>query len=81
MAKGILLVEDDREISQLVTSHLEQENFIVYRAFDGEEALTLLEKNEVDIILLDLMLPKLSGMDLLKRIRATSVIPVLDHFR
>lgn len=77
MAKGILLVEDDREISQLVTSHLEQENFIVYRAFDGEEALTLLEKNEVDIILLDLMLPKLSGMDLLKRIRATSVIPVL----
>ena len=79
--KVILLVEDDREISQLVTSHLEQENFIVYRAFDGEEALTLLEKNEVDLILLDLMLPKLSGMDLLKRIRATSVIPVLDHFR
>ncbi|MEI4770795.1 response regulator transcription factor [Psychrobacillus sp. FJAT-51614] len=77
MSNVILLVEDDREISQLVTSHLKQENFIVYRAFDGEEALTLLEKNEVDIILLDLMLPKISGMELLKRIRATSVIPVL----
>ena len=46
-------------------------------AFDGEEALALLEKNEVDLILLDLMLPKLSGMDFLKRIRTTSLIPVL----
>ena len=44
MQKNILLVEDDREISQLVTSQLEQENFIVYSAFDGEEALTLLER-------------------------------------
>ncbi len=75
--KSILLVEDDREISKLVTCHLEQENFTVLTSFDGEEALALLKKNEVDLILLDLMLPKLSGVDFLKQIRATSLIPVL----
>jgi len=75
--KNVLLVEDDREISKLIKSHLEQENLTVLTAFDGEEALALLKENEVDIILLDLMLPKLSGMDFLKQLRATSLIPVL----
>lgn len=77
MQKNVLLVEDDREISKLIKSHLEQENLTVLTAFDGEEALALLKENEVDIILLDLMLPKLSGMDFLKQLRATSLIPVL----
>ena len=77
MQKKILLVEDDREISKLVTDQLEKENFTVLIAFDGEEALALLKENEVDLILLDLMLPKLSGMDFRKRIRTTSLIPVL----
>ncbi|MFS0615843.1 response regulator transcription factor [Lederbergia ruris] len=77
MQKNILLVEDDIEISKLVTNHLEGENFTVFAAFDGEEALTLLGKNKIDLILLDLMLPKLSGMDLLKQIRSTNLIPVL----
>lgn len=75
--KNILLVEDDVDISKLVTSHLEQENFTIFTAFDGEEALTLLRKNKFDLILLDLMLPKLSGMDFLKQIRSTNLIPVL----
>jgi DNA-binding response OmpR family regulator len=76
--KKILLVEDDREISKLVTSQLEKENFNVLTAFDGEEALTLLQNNDdIDLILLDLMLPKLSGMEFLKQVRATSVIPVM----
>lgn len=77
MQKNILLVEDDKEISQLVTSHLEKENFSVITAFDGEEALTYFEKKEIDLILLDLMLPKVSGMDFLKKLRETSLIPVL----
>lgn len=74
---SILLVEDDSDISKLVKSHLEQENFKVLTAFDGEEAIALLQKNKVDLILLDLMLPKLSGMDVLKQIRVNSLIPVL----
>ncbi|MBS4195186.1 response regulator [Bacillus sp. FJAT-49870] len=72
-----MLVEDNRDISKLVKSHLEQENFTVLTAFDGEEALALLKKYKVDLILLDLMLPKLNGMDFLKQIRTTSLVPVL----
>ncbi|MBO0993439.1 response regulator transcription factor [Bacillus sp. SD088] len=75
--QNILLVEDDLEISKLVSSHLEEENFTVLTAFDGEEALALLGKNKIDLILLDLMLPKLSGIDFLKQIRSTSLMPVL----
>ncbi|AXI11150.1 DNA-binding response regulator [Oceanobacillus zhaokaii] len=77
MQKTVLLVEDDKDISELVSNHLGQENFTVITAFDGEGALELLKKNEVDLILLDLMLPKLSGLDFLKQVRTTSLIPVL----
>lgn len=77
MQKTVLLVEDDKDISELVKNHLEQENFNVLTAYDGEDALNLLEKNEVDLILLDLMLPKISGIELLKKIRTTSLISVL----
>jgi DNA-binding response OmpR family regulator len=77
MQKNILLVEDDREISKLITSHLIKENFSVHIAFDGEEALTIFEKEVINLILLDLMLPKLSGTDLLKLVRETSLVPVL----
>lgn len=77
MQKRILLVEDDREISKLIKDHLEQENFTVLTALDGEEALTLFKKDEFDLILLDLMLPKFSGMDVLKKIREESLLPVL----
>jgi len=75
--KVILLVEDDKEINQLVKGQLEQEAFKVVTAYNGEDALHLLEQHEVDLILLDLMLPKLGGMEVLKRIRATKHTPVL----
>ncbi len=68
MSKKILIVEDDKEISEIVTSHLEQEHFIVRTAFDGEEALQRFEDEPMDLVLLDLMLPKLNGMEFLKRI-------------
>lgn len=77
MQKRILLVEDDREINKLIKDHLEQENFKVLTAFDGEEALSLFKKEEFDLILLDLMLPKFSGMDILKKVREKSLLPVL----
>lgn len=77
MQKKILLVEDDKEINELVTSHLEQENFTVVNAFDGEEAIQLFENKSIDLVLLDIMLPKLNGMEFLKRIRETSFVPIL----
>ncbi|MGP4080673.1 response regulator transcription factor [Pseudalkalibacillus sp. R45] len=77
MQKKILLVEDDLEINELVSNYLEQENFTVFTAFDGEEAIQLFENKSIDLVLLDLMLPKLNGMEFLKRIRETSFVPVL----
>ena len=77
MQKVILLVEDDREISELVADRLQQESYEVLTAFDAEEAQERLAKDKVDLILLDLMLPKLSGLELLKIIRTTHVTPVL----
>lgn len=77
MTKRILLAEDDKEISQLIEHHLEQEHYTVYTAHDGEEADALLGRGTFDLILLDLMLPKINGMELLKRIREKSVVPVL----
>lgn len=75
--KKILLVEDDREISKLVEDHLSREGFQVITAYDGEEAERLLSGEQLDLILLDLMLPKVSGMDLLDKIRDKSHIPVI----
>lgn len=77
MPKRILLAEDDVEISQLIESHLKQEHYIVCPAHDGEEAAALFQKEKFDLILLDLMLPQINGMDLLKKIRETSVVPVV----
>lgn len=77
MTKKILIVEDDKEISNLVKRNLEQENFKVFTAFDGEEALHVFDDKTIDLILLDLMLPKMNGMEFLKKIRETSFVPIL----
>jgi len=77
MPKRILLVEDDKDISQLIESHLKQENYEVLIALDGEEAESFIDQEEFDLVLLDLMLPKVSGMEVLKRIRERSVVPIL----
>jgi len=74
---AILLIEDDRSISEMVTNHLTLEGYRVFPAFDGEEARGLLLRNDYDLIILDLMLPRLNGMDLLQIIRQKSWVPVI----
>lgn len=73
----ILLVEDDREISEMLEEFLIQEAFEVVPAFDGLEACEKFEDGEFDLVLLDLMIPKMSGMDVMKTIREKSVVPIL----
>ncbi|MDA7026384.1 response regulator transcription factor [Bacillus sp. CLL-7-23] len=73
----ILLVEDDHSISEVIHHYLTKEDFQVELAFDGEEGIRLFQHNSYDLILLDLMLPKLNGIDFLKLIREQSNIPVL----
>lgn len=77
MKHNILLVEDDRSISEMVEAYLTLEGFQVVLAADGEEALQLFNQDRYDLILLDVMLPKLNGIDFLKKIRENSLVPVL----
>lgn len=68
MAK-ILLVEDDQDFSMMVKAGLEGERHVVDCAFDGDEAMHLLKSEEYDLVVLDWQLPKLSGIDVLKKLR------------
>ena len=65
----ILLVEDEIEILDAITEYLEREGYAVTRAVDGEEALRRVESERPDLVLLDVGLPGLSGLDVLQRLR------------
>ncbi|HTW75039.1 MAG TPA: response regulator transcription factor [Steroidobacteraceae bacterium] len=74
----ILIVEDDRKLADFVARGLRAERFAVDLAYDGLEGLRYLQSYEYDLLVLDLMLPQLSGMELLRRLRRTHPgLPVL----
>lgn len=75
-AKTILIIEDDIQIGNLEQEVLESEGYICIRAYSGTEAALLLEKNHPDLIILDLMLPGLSGEQLLAKISSIPVIVI-----
>ncbi len=77
MSNKVLVVDDEKLIVKGLKFSLEQEGFKVECAYDGEEALQLAKKNKYDIILLDIMLPKLSGMEVCQRIREYSNVPII----
>lgn len=74
----ILVVEDEKKVASFIKKGLEEEHYAVDIAYDGEEGLSLAQINEYDLILLDIMLPKLDGMEVLTRIRGNgSSVPIL----
>ena len=75
--KRILVVDDEEMIVRTVKAYLDQEGFKTYTAYDGEEALRAFNEKGPDLIILDLMLPKLSGIEVTKRIRSTSTVPII----
>jgi two-component system phosphate regulon response regulator PhoB len=78
--KTILIVEDEPDIQELIRYHLEKEGFATVKASDGRQALDIIEHNNPDLVLLDLMLPVISGLDVLKTIRfawGLSALPVI----
>ncbi len=75
--KRILIVDDEERIVQTVKAYLDQEGFKTYTASDGEAALRAFEEKGPDLIVLDLMLPRLSGIEVTKKIRATSNVPII----
>ncbi|EEU12426.1 MULTISPECIES: response regulator transcription factor [Anaerococcus] len=74
---NILIIEDEQGISKIIKSYLEKEGYNVFQAFDGKEGLDFFENEQIDLILLDLMIPKISGEDLIKEIRNKSNVPVI----
>ncbi|GAA0116557.1 response regulator transcription factor [Clostridium sp. CTA-19] len=77
MKNKILLIEDDIAISEMVENYLRKEGFNITTAFDGEEGLVKFLNNSFDLIILDIMMPKLDGMEVMRIIREKSVIPIL----
>lgn len=74
---NILLVEDDKNIGEMIYDFLTSENYMVETAIDGQTAINIFKDHTFDIVLLDLMLPKSSGFEVLKYIRGVSVIPII----
>ena len=77
MAKKVLVVDDEKLIVKGIRFSLEQDGMEVDCAYDGEEALRMAREKEYDIILLDVMLPKLDGFEVCQQLRETSSVPVV----
>ena len=77
MAEKILLVEDEEKLARMVEMELRYEGYEVTKAFDGRSGLDQALSGKYDLVLLDIMLPQLSGMEVLRRLRRESDLPVI----
>lgn len=73
----ILIVEDEESIREIEKAYLKRAGYTVLEAEDGEKALSIFKQEKVDLVILDLNLPKLDGIEVCKRIRVTSQVPVI----
>jgi DNA-binding response OmpR family regulator len=76
-ASTILLVDDEDAVQKLLSFPLERDGYRVIPARDGEEALARFSEHDVDLVVLDLMLPRLDGLEVCKRLRARSTVPII----
>ena len=75
--KKILVVDEEKPISEIVKYNLVKEGYEVFTAYDGEEALEKVEEVEPDLIILDLMLPKMDGLEVAREVRKTHDMPII----
>jgi DNA-binding response OmpR family regulator len=73
----ILLVDDEDSVRKVLAFPLEKDGYEVVQAADGEEALARFGERDVDLVVLDIMLPRLDGLEVCKRLRATSTVPII----
>lgn len=74
---NILVCDDDKEIVDAIEIYLQQEGYDVVKAYDGQEALKKLEKNDIDLLIIDVMMPNLDGIRATMKIREESSIPII----
>lgn len=77
MVSKILVVDDEKEIRNLIEIYLKNEGYDVIKASDGEEALKILEKEDIHLIILDIMMPKMDGIEVCKKVRENLNTPIL----
>ncbi|WP_033663917.1 response regulator transcription factor, partial [Bacillus cereus] len=73
----ILVVDDEKEIRDLIAIYLENEGYKVLQAADGAEGLEILEKNEVHLVVLDIMMPKIDGIHMCMKVREVKEMPII----
>ena len=76
-AKKVLIVDDDNNIAELISLYLTKERYDTAIASDGEEAISMFEEFHPDLIILDIMLPGIDGLEVCRRIRQTSAVPII----
>lgn len=74
---NLLVVEDDYNTNEAICEYMKMVGHSTLSAFDGEQAIIMLQENDIDLVILDIMLPKKNGISVLKEIRENSSIPVL----
>ncbi|WP_339265140.1 response regulator transcription factor [Paenibacillus sp. FSL K6-1330] len=77
MSKTIMIVEDEQILREIIKDYLLEEGYEVLEADDGKKALALFQEHELDLIILDIMLPELDGWSVCKRIRKVSNVPII----
>jgi DNA-binding response OmpR family regulator len=73
----ILLVDDEQPVQKLLTYPLEKEGYEVVQAFDGQQALQAFDQQQFDLVVLDIMLPRMDGLEVCQRLRAKSRVPII----
>ena len=74
---NILVCDDDKEIVEAIDIYLSQEGYNIFKAYDGEQALDILAKEDIQLLVIDIMMPKLDGIHATLKIRETSSIPII----
>ena len=74
---NILVCDDDKEIVEAISIYLSQENYQIFKAYDGEQAIEVLKHEDIQLLIIDIMMPKLDGIHAMLKIREFSAIPIL----
>lgn len=77
MNKNILIADDDTRIAELIEVYLKNEGYTVVAAYDGEQAMKVASKDHIDLAIIDIMMPKMDGFELCRRLRKTYNFPII----